>query len=111
MGLAGMSRQVRPLEIHRAAVGPAAIMFQFRLGKVGAIGRMLGHCRQLLRRAIALVGGNVLDLGTGFRFIQIRLRVIDAVLQRLRIGVIPRINLGSQNRVRLQIDHMLSFLS
>ena len=44
---------------------------------------MLGQCRQLLRRVIALVGGNILDLGTGFRFVQIRLRVVNAVLQRL----------------------------
>lgn len=105
---ATLSVHAPPIGVHRGLllgrlIGPAAVVFQLRLRNVGAIGRMLGHRRQLLRRVIALVGGDILDLGTGFRFTQIRLRVIDAVLQRLRIGVITRINLGCQNRIPLQI--------
>lgn len=91
-------------------ISPDARVFQLRLGDVAAIRRVLVQFGERAVGMVPLVGHQIDDLRLAAGLLKVDLRLMQAVFERVRIGIVRVVDLRRENRVQLQIDNVLGLV-
>jgi len=97
-----------PLE-RRRLVGPDAVVFLPRFGNVGSQAQVGGQFQRGVG-VITFVGRDLFDFDFAAGCFQVDLRFDHAIHQRVLVGMIGRTNLGRQQDLAVQVDHVLGLV-